>query len=94
VRKGGYLLSAASMVDTGYCQSGTTLRRIGMLCHVKQHHPNRQTWKGLGRKKGTLVKDERYLYNEVERLLYTEERKSVLMMRIRNQWTRGTMSGI
>jgi hypothetical protein len=49
---------------------------------------------GLGRKKGTLGKDERYPYNEVERSLYMEERKSVLMMRIRNQWTRGTMSGI
>jgi hypothetical protein len=31
VREGGHLSSVASMVDIGYCQSWTTLRRIRML---------------------------------------------------------------
>jgi hypothetical protein len=43
---------------------------------------------------GSLGKDERYSYNEVEGSPYIEERKSVLMIRIRNRWMRGTMSGI
>jgi hypothetical protein len=48
----------------------------------------------LGRKKGTPGKDERYSYNKVERSPYMEKRKSVLMIRMRNQWMRGTISGI
>jgi hypothetical protein len=38
-----------------------------------QHYPNRQILKGLGRKKGTLGKDERYSYNKVKRLLYMKK---------------------
>jgi hypothetical protein len=49
---------------------------------------------GAGKEERHTRKDERDPYNEVERSPYTEERKSVLMKRIRNQWTRGTMSGI
>jgi hypothetical protein len=47
-----------------------------------------------GRKNSTLGKEERYSYNKMERVLYMEERKLVLMMRIRNQWMRRTISGI
>jgi hypothetical protein len=53
---------------------------------------HRRGWEG---RKGTLGKEERYSYNnKVERSLYMEERKLVLMMRIRNRWMRGTISGI
>jgi hypothetical protein len=38
-----------------------------------------------GRNKGILGKEERYLYNKIERVPYMEERNLVLMMRIRNQ---------
>jgi hypothetical protein len=65
-----------------------------MLCHVKHNHPNRQTWQGLGKKKGTPGKEETYPGNKTKRSPYMEKRKSVLMMRMRDQWTRGTMSDI
>jgi hypothetical protein len=94
VRKGGYLSSAASEIDTGHCQSRTTLCHIHTLCHVEQDHANRQTWKWLGKQKGTPGKEERYPGNRTRRLPYTEERKSVLIMRMRDQWNGGTMSDI
>jgi hypothetical protein len=50
--------------------------------------------KGLGKKKGTLGNEERYSDNKTKRLLYIEKRKSVLMMRMRDQWNGGTMSDI
>jgi hypothetical protein len=49
---------------------------------------------GLGKKKGTPGKEERYPGNKTKRLPYMEERKSVLIMRIRDQWNGGTMSDI
>jgi hypothetical protein len=55
------------------------------LCCVKQDHPNRQTSKGLGKKKGTPEKEERYAGNKIKRSPYMEERKSVLMMRMKDQ---------
>jgi hypothetical protein len=45
----------------------------------------------LGKKKGTPGKEERYPGNKTKRLPYIEKRKSVLMMRMRDQWTGGTM---
>jgi hypothetical protein len=91
---GGYLSSAASVVNTGHHQSATTLRHIYTLCRIKQDHPNRQTERGLGMKKGTPGKGERYPGNKTKRAPYTEERKSVLVMRMRDQWKGGTMSDI
>jgi hypothetical protein len=44
--------------------------------------------------KGIPRKEERYLDNKTKRLPYTEKRKSVLMMRMRDQWTGGTISDI
>jgi hypothetical protein len=73
------------MVDTGHYQSGTTLGHVRTLCCVKQDHPNRQTSKGLGKKKGTPEKEERYAGNKIKRSPYMEERKSVLMMRMKDQ---------
>jgi hypothetical protein len=49
---------------------------------------------GLGKKKGTPGKEERYSDNKTKRSPYTENRKSVLMIRMRDQWTGGTMSDI
>jgi hypothetical protein len=65
-----------------------------MLCHVKQDHPNRQTLKGLGKKKGIPGKEERYPGNKTKRSLYMEKRKLVLMMRMRDQWNGGTILDI
>jgi hypothetical protein len=48
----------------------------------------------LGNKKGTPGKEERYLDNKTKRLPYMEKRKLVLIMRMRDQWTTGTMSDI
>jgi hypothetical protein len=42
-----------SVVVTSYSQSGTTLRRIPILCRITQDYPDRQTEMGLGDKKGT-----------------------------------------
>jgi hypothetical protein len=64
------------------------------LCRVKQDHPNRQTEKGLGKRKSIPGKEERYPGNKTKRLPYTEERKAVLMMRMRDQWKGGTMLDI
>jgi hypothetical protein len=64
------------------------------LCRIIQDHPNRQTYKGLGKKKGTPGKEERYSDNKTKRLPYTEERKLVFMIRMRDQRTGGTMSDI
>jgi hypothetical protein len=47
------------------------------LYHVKLDHPNRQTWKGLAKKKGIPSKEERYPGNKTKRLLYTERRRLV-----------------
>jgi hypothetical protein len=44
--------------------------------------------------KGIPRKEERYLDNKTKTLPYTEKRKSVLMMRMRDQWTGGTISDI
>jgi hypothetical protein len=77
----------ASVVLTSHSQSGTTLRYICMLCCVTQEHPNRQTFKGMGKEKCTPWKEERYADNKVKRLLYIEKSKSVSMMRMWDQWT-------
>jgi hypothetical protein len=84
-----YLLSGnpsqiASVVLTTKSQSLTTFHHICMCCFI-QDHTNRQIQKGLGRLKGILGKDERYSYNEVKRSLYTEKRKSLSIMRMRDQ---------
>jgi hypothetical protein len=55
------------------------------LCCITRDYPNRQTEKGLGKKKGTPRKEKRYPDNKTKRLLYIEDRKSVLMMRMRDQ---------
>jgi hypothetical protein len=64
------------------------------LCRITQDHPNRPTYKGLGKKKGTPRKEERYSYNKAKRSPYMENRKPLLMMRMRDQWTGGIMSDI
>jgi hypothetical protein len=65
-----------------------------MLYHVKHDHPNRQTEKGLGKEKGIPGKEERYWDNRTKRLPYMKKRKSVLIMRRRNQWMAGIMTDI
>jgi hypothetical protein len=55
--------------------------------------PQQADIEGAG-KEERHTREERYSHNKVERLPYMEGRKSVLMMRIRNRWMRGTMSGI
>jgi hypothetical protein len=50
--------------------------------------------RGWERRKGTPGKEERYSDNKTKRSPYTENRKSVLIMRMRDQWTAGTMSDI
>jgi hypothetical protein len=61
---------------------------------VIQDHPNRQTEQGLATKKYTPRKEERYPENKTKRSPYMEKRKSVLMMRMRDQWTAAPMSDI
>jgi hypothetical protein len=61
-------------------------------CHIGL--PQQADIEGAGTKKGTVGKEERYSHNKVERLPYMEGRKLVLIMRIRDQWIMGTMSGI
>jgi hypothetical protein len=50
--------------------------------------------KGLGKKKGTPGKEERCPGNKTKRSPYMEERKSVLMMTMRDEWDGGTMLDI
>jgi hypothetical protein len=47
------------------------------LCYITQDYPNRQILKGLGKKKGTPRKEERYSYNKAKRSPYIEKRKLV-----------------
>jgi hypothetical protein len=49
---------------------------------------------GAGKKKGIPGKEKRYSDNKTKRSPYTEKRKLVLMMRMRDQWNGGTMSDI
>jgi hypothetical protein len=49
---------------------------------------------GAGKDERHAREEERYSYNKVERSLYMEDRKSVLMIRIKNRWMEGTISGI
>jgi hypothetical protein len=70
--------------------------------NVVPDYPNRQTWKGLGqreaeggkkavrsRRRSSPYTTESAKINHRQKL-----KKLVLMMRIRNRWTRGTMSDI
>jgi hypothetical protein len=46
------------------------------------------------RKEERHTREGRYLDNTIKRWPYMEKRKSVLMMRMRDQWTRETISDI
>jgi hypothetical protein len=63
-----------------------------MPCHTGP--PQQANIEGAGKKKGILGKEERYSDNKTKRSLYTEKRKLVLMIRMRDQWNGGTISDI